>query len=35
MMATSPRTPPPPQTREPADSARGVDAPVNVGDLER
>jgi uncharacterized membrane protein len=35
MMATSTRTTLPPQTREPADRARGVDAPVNVGDLER
>ena len=34
-MATSTRTTPPPQTREPADSARGVDAPVNVGNMER
>jgi len=35
MIATATRTPPPPQTRAPADRARGVDAPVNVGDLER
>jgi uncharacterized membrane protein len=35
MMATSTRPRPPPQTREPADRARGADAPGNVGDLER
>jgi uncharacterized membrane protein len=34
-MAPSTRPTAPPQTREPADGARGADAPVNVGTMER